>query len=194
MERSKTIMQHPQSQRSTAMPPGRAPGQPSSNAAELPYLTFARLWDNPCWLSGRFNIVAMCFNVPIYGGIEEKYGLSRPDYVTIFSVALRTEATASEISQSTGFPKNTLSRAVNRMVKERYITRSSGDDRRSQTLRLTDKGRALVRETVPAICAFENEMMADFSAAERKTLSELMSRLAIGALRAAQSRNQNGKG
>ena len=179
-------MQHQLPNRSDAMPPGRAPGAPPPAAFDLPPLTFARLWDNPCWLSGRFNVVAMCFNVPIYDWIEQKYGLSRPEYVVAFSAALRSEVTASEISQSTGFPKNTLSRAVNRMVKLRYIARASQkDDRRLQSLRLTDKGRELIGDTVPVFTAFEAEMMAEFSAAERRTLSELMSRLAIGALRAA---------
>jgi MarR family transcriptional regulator, temperature-dependent positive regulator of motility len=188
-------MQHHLSSRSDAMPPGRAPGEPPPEAHDIPPLTFARLWDNPCWLSGRFNIVAMCFNVPVYGWIEQTYGLSRPEYVIAFSAALRSEVTASEISQSTGFPKNTLSRAVNRMVKLRYITRASQkDDRRLQSLRLTDRGRQLIEDTVPAFTAFEAEMMADFSAEERRRLSELMSRLAIGALRAAQSHVLSGKG
>jgi MarR family transcriptional regulator, temperature-dependent positive regulator of motility len=195
MELSRQAMQHHPSTRSDAMPAGAAPGVPSRDAYEVPPLTFARLWDNPCWLSGRFNIVAMCFNVPVYGWIQETHGLSRPEYVVVFSVALRSEATASEISQSTGFPKNTLSRAVNRMVVERYISRASqADDKRLQTLRLTAKGRALIESTVPAIAAFETEIMADFSADERQTLSEMMSRLAIGALRAAQSHAPNGKG
>jgi MarR family transcriptional regulator, temperature-dependent positive regulator of motility len=188
-------MQHDFSSRDDAIPASAAPGAPPLDAHDIPPLTFARLWDNPCWLSARFNIVAMSFNEAVYGAIEAKYGLSRPDYVIVFSVALRSEVTASEISLSTGFPKNTLSRAVNRMVKQRYITRASQkDDKRFQTLRLTEKGRALIQETVPGIIAFEAEMMADLSMEERRTLSELMSRLAIGALRAAQSNAANGKG
>jgi MarR family transcriptional regulator, temperature-dependent positive regulator of motility len=188
-------MQHHLNSRSDAMPAGAAPGAPPPDARDIPALTFARLWDNPCWLSGRFNIVAMSFNEAVYGMIEAKYGLSRPDYVIVFSVALRSEVAASEISLSTGFPKNTLSRAVNRMAKARYITRSSQkDDRRFRTLRLTERGRALIQDTVPGIIAFEAEMMADLSAEERRTLSELLSRLAIGALRAAQSHTMNAEG
>ena len=91
-----------------------------------------------------------------------------------------SEAGASEIAASTAFPKNTLSRAVNRIAKLGLIRRSAGEsDRRQQNLTLTRKGRAVLDEALPRFIALEAEMLAPLSLVERETLSALMAKVVL---------------
>ena len=98
----------------------------------------------------------------------------------IYSLGLMDGVTASEIATSTAFPKNTLSRAVNRIAKLGLIRRIEGEtDRRQQNLSLTPKGRALLDEALPRFRGLEAEMLAPLSLVEQETLSALMAKVVL---------------
>lgn len=146
----------------------------------LDAFTHARLWRNPCGFAARFNYLGLRYNTPLYGWVEERFGLSRAEFVVIYSLGLMDGVTASEIAASTAFPKNTLSRAVNRIAKLGLIRRSAGaTDRRQQNLTLTPRGRALLDEAVPRFVALEAEMLAPLSLVEQETLSALMAKVVL---------------
>ena len=146
----------------------------------LDAFTHARLWRNPCGFSARFNYLSLRYNTPLYGWVEERFGLSRAEFVIIYSLGLQDGVTASEIAASTAFPKNTLSRAVNRIAKLGLIRRSEGaNDRRQQNLALTPAGRAVLDEAQPRFVALEAEMLAPLSLVERETLSALMAKVVL---------------
>jgi len=146
----------------------------------LDAFTHARLWRNPCGFSARFNYLGMRYNTALYGWVEERFGLSRPEFVVIYSLGIMDGVTASEIATSTAFPKNTLSRAVSRLTRLGLIERSAGaTDRRQQNLTLTPKGRAVLDESVPRFVAGEAEMLATLSLVEQETLSALMAKVVL---------------
>ena len=146
----------------------------------LDVFTHARLWRNPCGFSARFNYLGLRYNTPLYGWVEERFGLSRAEFVVIYSLGLLDGVTASEIAASTAFPKNTLSRAVNRIAKLGLIRRSEGEnDRRQQNLALTPQGQAILDEAMPRFVALEAEMLAPLSLVEQETLSALMAKVVL---------------
>lgn len=146
----------------------------------LDAFTHARLWKNPCGFAARFNYLSLRYNVPLYGWVEQRFGLSRIEFVVIYSLALLDGITASEIAASTAFPKNTLSRAVNKLVKLGLIRRApDAMDRRQQILSLTAAGRAVFDEALPRFAALEQEMLAPLSLVERETLSNLMAKVVL---------------
>ena len=146
----------------------------------LDAFTHTRLWKNPCGFAARFNYLGLRYNIPLYGWVEKRFGLSRIEFVIVYSLALQNGVTASEIAVSTGFPKNTLSRAVNRLVKIGLIARNvEPEDRRVQVLGLTTAGRAVYDEALPRFVALENEMLAPLSLIERETLSNLMAKVVL---------------
>jgi len=163
------------------------PGAPQSGAGaqmlgrhRLDAFTHARLWRNPCGFAARFNYLGLRYNTPLYGWVEKRFGLARAEFVVIYSLGLVDGVTASEIAASTAFPKNTLSRAVNRIAKLGLIKRSAGEtDRRQQNLTLTRKGRAVLDEALPRFIALEAEMLAPLSLVERETLSVLMAKVVL---------------
>lgn len=142
--------------------------------------THARLWRNPCGFAARFNYLGLRYNTPLYGWVEERFGLSRAEFVVIYSLMLMDGVTASEIAASTAFPKNTLSRAVNRIAELGLIERSEAEnDRRQQNLALTASGRAVLDEALPRFVALEAEMLAPLSLVEREMLSALMAKVVL---------------
>jgi len=146
----------------------------------LDAFTHARLWRNPCGFAARFNYLGLRYNTPLYGWVEAHFGLSRAEFVILYSLGLFDGVTASEIAASTAFPKNTLSRAVNRIAKLGLIARSEArSDRRQQNLTLTPAGQAILDEAIPRFMALEEEMLSPLSLVERETLSVLMAKVVL---------------
>jgi MarR family transcriptional regulator, temperature-dependent positive regulator of motility len=137
-----------------------------------------KLWENPCWFSFRINYLGLQFNLPVYGWIEQRYGLMRPEYVVLYSLGLKDGISANDICLSSGFPKNTLSRAIQNLLRRRLIRRAAdSNDRRRYVLRLTAEGRRIFNETLPPMLERERRMLATLSRDEQQTLSKLLARL-----------------
>ena len=152
----------------------------SRGTTGLEALTEAKLWHNPCWFAFRFNHIALHYNAPLYGWIKRKTGLSRPEFVVIFSLGLLDGALARDISVSSGFPKNTLSRAIDKLHGLGLIERrSDAADRRNQTLHLLPAGRRMFDETLQQFIAFEERMLRSLTPSERQTLSNLLAKIVL---------------
>ena len=109
-----------------------AAGGPCPDTAGLDTLTAIALSANPCWLSFRVNHLSATFNSPIYGWIGARTGLRRPEFVVLYSLRLQDGLAARDIVQSLKFPKNTISRAIQALLKGKLIRRAEDEtDRRS---------------------------------------------------------------
>ncbi len=156
------------------------------NRQRLDQLTHERLWKNPCGFAARFNFLALRYNEPLYGWVSEHFGLSRVEFVVIYNLAIVDGVTASEIAASTAFPKNTLSRAVQGLVKRGLIARKAdGADRRQQILTLTPAGRAIYDEALPRFAGLEAEMLSCLNLVEREMLSMLMAKVVLSMFKGA---------
>lgn len=143
----------------------------------------AKLWDNPCPFTFRINYLALLYNTPLYSWIQDTCGLKRPEYVVLYSLALSDGGSARDVSRTSGFPKNTLSRAIKRLelmglIEARVKAPGGG---RKQALYLSHKGWALFQWTRPAFEAQEKRMLRVLSDGERQMLFELMSKVVLAA-------------
>ena len=159
------------------------PERPKLEKGVNPDMLQAKLWANPCPFTFRINYLALLYNTPLYDWIQNDYGLLRPEYVVLYSLALVEGGSARDISHTSGFPKNTLSRAIKRLelmglIEARNKVPGSG---RRQALRLSAKGWSIIDETRPVFEAQENRMLETLSDGERQILSELMSKVVIAA-------------
>jgi DNA-binding MarR family transcriptional regulator len=151
-----------------------------SEAEELHPMVAVKLWGNPCWFTFRLNFLGLQFNVPVYGWIEERYGLVRPEYAVLYALGLRDGIAAKDVCASTGFPKNTISRAIQKLLRRKLIRRvPDARDRRSFVLRLAAEGRRIVDETVPSLVAREKRMLAGLSREEQRILASLLGRMVV---------------
>jgi MarR family transcriptional regulator, temperature-dependent positive regulator of motility len=162
------------------------PGRPEAfDRTDIDPVTVARLWENPCWFAFRFNYLALRYNIPLYGWVEKEFGLPRPEYVVVYSLGLRDGVTARDISVSYGFPKNSLSRAINALERKGLVARTSHPtDKRSFVINLTPAGRRLFDKTLPRFVAVQEEMLRVLSASERSTLSGLLAKIVLGTFEA----------
>lgn len=142
----------------------------------------AKLDRNPCPFAFRMNYMALLYNVPLYGWIKTDYDLSRPEYVVLYSLAISGGGSSRDISLTSGFPKNTLSRAISRLEKLKLIERGAPEpgNGRLQPLALTPRGWDLYNETLPAFEAQERRMLDILSDDEKDTLFRLMSKVVRG--------------
>lgn len=158
----------------------RAGGRSEEALRAVDELIGVKLWENPCWFSFRINYLALHFNIPVYGWIEKHYGLQRPDFVAMYSIGLKGGIAARDICSSSGFPRNTISRAVQKLLEKGLIEREVDPvDQRSFVLKLTNEGRKIFDETLPPMIERENVLLARLSQAERMMLSELLAKVIV---------------
>ncbi|MGU3575377.1 MarR family winged helix-turn-helix transcriptional regulator [Brucellaceae bacterium C25G] len=139
-----------------------------------------KLWENPCWLSFRINYLALHYNNPIYGMIGADHDLLRPEFVVLYSLFLRDRTTLSEVVAGSGFPKNTLCRAIKKLTKLKLVSRKEdASDLRRVVLCLTDAGREIVEAKMSPMLERERLMLETLSPAERMMLSDLLAKLVI---------------
>lgn len=146
-----------------------------------PDMLEAKLWSNPCPFTFRINYLALLYNTPLYNWVNDEYGLKRPEYVVMYSLALADGSSARDISGTSGFPKNTLSRAiklleVSGLIEKRAKTPSPG---RRQALHLSKKGWEIINQTRPAFEEQEKRMLKILTDGERQMLFELLSKVVI---------------
>ncbi|WP_245515463.1 MarR family winged helix-turn-helix transcriptional regulator [Rhizobium deserti] len=143
-------------------------------------LVAVKLWQNPCWLSFRFNFLALQFNEPIYRLIEKEHGIPRPEFVVLYSLGLLDGLTASAICNSSGFPKNTISRAIQKLVDKNIIRREVDQaDLRSFVLYITEEGRRIVDQAMQPMVEREKAMVSSLTPAEQLMLSELLAKVVV---------------
>lgn len=155
----------------------------NAQTAHGPDMLDAKLWGNPCPFTFRINYLALLYNTPLYSWVQDTYGLKRPEYVVLYSLALADGGSARDISRTSGFPKNTLSRAIKRLELMGLINaraKAPGGGRK-QALHLSQKGWSLFNETRPAFEAMEKRMLKTLSDGERQMLFELLSKVVMGA-------------
>ena len=139
-----------------------------------------KLWRNPAWFSFRLNYLALRYNLPVYDWAKRMLDLSRPECVVIYSLALSDGGQARDIVRTSGFPKNTLSRAISRLEEKKLIVRSRAPGRgRNQHLHLSAAGRDLFNEILPVFLNHEHAMLSGLTTEEQATLSQLLAKMVL---------------
>jgi DNA-binding MarR family transcriptional regulator len=86
----------------------------------------------------------------------------------------------ASIVASSGLPKNTLSRAVQKLLQRRLLKRETDPaDLRSYVLHLTPAGRNIFDETMGPMIQHQATMLASLSEDEQRQLCSLMDKLVI---------------
>ena len=78
--------------------------------------------------------------------ILEKIGFGRAHHRVIYFVGKQENLTIKELLSILQITKQSLSRVLNQLVKERYIILTIGDDKRTKKLSLSKKGQELEKK------------------------------------------------
>ena len=134
----------------------------------------------------RISFVANRLVLPVYDQILRDFGINRGEYLLVFCLSHFDELTAQDIAEMTARPRNSISRAVHRMIKDGYITRTPHPtDGRQKLLRITTKGRQLQSKILPLFVNREAHILSVLDPRERAMLDRLLMKL-VGGRRLAE--------
>jgi DNA-binding MarR family transcriptional regulator len=86
----------------------------------------------------------------IYDNALANAGLKTSQFSVLVSVANREETRPAELTKLLQMDESTLSRNVERMCARGWLRLKRDEDRRSHLIVITDKGKALIRQSIPA--------------------------------------------
>ncbi|MFO1057764.1 MAG: winged helix DNA-binding protein [Dongiaceae bacterium] len=129
----------------------------------------------------RIGLWANFYTVPVFAEIERRFGLLRDENNILFCLAHYGSLTARSICEVTARPKNSVSRAVEKLLRAGLIRRETDpEDRRKGVLTITPEGRDLLARTSVLFQEREALMLRRLTAADRRTLDRLLTKLMAG--------------
>ena len=133
------------------------------------------------WIDGdgfRLSLWSGFYTTPVFIKIERQFGLLRDENNILFCLATYGPLTAKSISDVLGRPKNSISRAVERLLQRELIRRKTVEaDRRHTLLTVERAGIAMIRKTTAMFKARESEMLRSLSSTERVALDQILAKL-----------------
>ncbi len=130
---------------------------------------------SPAW---QVNFLANFFTGPIYADLIERFGLTRPGFVILFSLSQQDGLVARDICLVTGLPKNSISRAVTELEAKGLIARDTDvADKRAKPLTLKDEGEQLLAKVVPLFRDRQAAMLAPLDKEEAAEFDRLISKI-----------------
>jgi len=113
--------------------------------------------------------------------VGEPYKLSPVEFTILMLVAHNRDATQKQLSQALAVSAPNVTALIDRMNERDLLKRVRNEtDRRSQHVRLTRKGAALVRGVREVSLTMERDLLRHLSEAERGMLIELLQKVARG--------------
>jgi len=126
------------------------------------------------------SFVTSAIIVPAYDAVKREFGIIRAEYMLLLCLAHFPVLTAQDVSRLTGRPRNSISRAVHRMLNEGYITRvPDPDDGRQARLAITPSGRSMHDKIADMMVESQNSILAALSSKEQTTLRNLLRKLSV---------------
>lgn len=108
----------------------------------------------------------------------KEFGLSIPEWRVIVHIAHVNSCSSGDVCTSTTMDKPMVHRAVTRLAALGYITAQiSHEDRRSNVLKLSKRGKAVYDRIVPIVLEQEEFLLDGLSVQERKSLLKLLAKL-----------------
>lgn len=132
----------------------------------------------------RISYLANAIVVPAYDAVKREFGIIRAEYLLIVSLSHYPVLTAQEVARIARQPRNTVSRAVHRMLAEGYIERAPDpEDGRQARLTITPTGRVLHEKIAERLRLRQESVLSGLDASERKAFSTLLRKAALHAAR-----------
>lgn len=130
----------------------------------------------------RFSYFANAMILPLYEDIKREYKVSRGEYLLLFCLSYFPVLTARDVAEMTKRPRNSISRAVHRMLDEGYIERAPDpEDGRVARLTITEAGSALHKSILNRFQTREAAAFDVLDEEERRALDKILQKLSLHA-------------
>lgn len=118
--------------------------------------------------------------VPAYDAVKQDLGIARPEYMLLLCLSHYPTLTAQDVSRLTGRPRNSISRAVHRMLAVGHIERAPDpSDGRQARLTITHSGRTLHAQISERIRLRQEKVLSGLSGKDRDDLARLLRKAAV---------------
>ncbi|MFD0667609.1 MarR family winged helix-turn-helix transcriptional regulator [Ramlibacter sp. MAHUQ-53] len=126
----------------------------------------------------KLGYMVNSYREPSFRSIEARYGLTRPEILTLIFLFHRDGISATDICDLSGHLKNNISRAVTALEGKGFLRREPDPkDQRRQLLYITAAGRKMHNRFMPGLQAREAAMMACLDAQEKADLERVLRKL-----------------
>lgn len=133
----------------------------------------------------RLSVASNAVSNRIANSYRKRFGLKVAEWRIIAILAEKSSMTPQALGDATRMDKITVSRASAALAERGLISTSDNPlDRRSHFMALTQDGRSLYAEIVPAAKSMETKLLALFSDEDRALLDTLLRRIECAALEA----------
>ena len=127
----------------------------------------------------RLSVLTNRVSSAIAREYSARFGLSIPEWRVMAVLGQSPGLSAREVATRTAMDKVQVSRAVASLMRTRRVARSEdAKDGRVTRLSLTRQGKAIYDEIVPLALHLEELFLSTLNAEERRTLDNLMMKLA----------------
>jgi len=131
--------------------------------------------DLNAFLPYQFSQLADVVSHSVATVYESRLGISRDDWRVLVAVNQARHMRATDIAQHTTLDKMQVSRAIARLEKKGFLSRTADtDDKRQQILAVTPAGQAAYREVSPLMMARNDYLLQDLMPAEREALQRYL--------------------
>lgn len=127
------------------------------------------------------SFVTSAIIVPAYDTVKREAGITRAEYLLLLCLSHYPALTAQDVSRLTGRPRNSISRAVHRMLAVGHLSRQQDpSDARQAQLTITPTGRALHEQIAETLRLAQEDVLSALTAAERETVVGLLRKVVAG--------------
>ena len=141
-------------------------------------LSLAMLNETPIRHVWRLSILLNLFAGPLYKEIFERFSVDRLGFVVLFTLDRHNGLAARDIVQATGFPKNSISRAVSGLKKRKFVVdRIDLSDKRSKKLEITESGKSIVGDILPMFEERQSAMRAVLGDQEKEAFDRCLEKM-----------------
>ena len=124
------------------------------------------------------SFVTSAIIVPAYDAVKRDLGITRSEYLLLMALSHYPVLTAQDVSRLSGRPRNSISRAVHRMLAVGHLARDPDPtDARQARLSITETGRALHRQIADRIRVYQEEVLSPLTEQERETVVNLLTKV-----------------
>lgn len=140
------------------------------------------VWDDVLvledFLPYRLSVLANTVSRALARQYQQRFGLSIPQWRVMAVLGRFPDLSATEVAGKTAMDKVTVSRAVNGLLDDGRLQRSTdSDDRRRSVLRLSPQGREVYDRIVPLARDYEARLMVALEDDEWDALDRAIERL-----------------
>ncbi|MEM7190661.1 MAG: MarR family transcriptional regulator [Pseudomonadota bacterium] len=126
----------------------------------------------------RMSYLTSAIVEPGYDDVRRETGLIRGEYLLLLCLTHEPVLTAQDVARMTRRPRNSISRAVHRMLDEGFIDRAPDpDDGRQSRLTITEKGREMQKRCEDILGARAREVLDVLSDQDTAALDRIIREL-----------------